>query len=58
MSLQGLTWSPASVTDWHMQDLKNALSPAETCEALGLPHMKVRKWHVQVRLVSSIWAQL
>lgn len=30
------------------QDLKNALSPAETCEALGLPQMKGRKWHVQV----------
>jgi hypothetical protein len=31
------------------QDLKNALSPAETCEAMGLPQMKGRKWHVQVR---------
>jgi hypothetical protein len=30
------------------QDLKNALSPAETCEAMGLPQMKGRKWHVQV----------
>ena len=30
------------------QDLKNALSPAECCEALGLPQMKGRKWHVQV----------
>ncbi|KAI3428664.1 hypothetical protein D9Q98_007487 [Chlorella vulgaris] len=29
------------------QDLKNALSPAETCEAMGLPQMKGRKWHVQ-----------
>jgi Arf/Sar family protein len=29
------------------QDLKNALSPAECCEALGLPQMKARKWHVQ-----------
>ncbi|KAL4428209.1 hypothetical protein ABPG75_002298 [Micractinium tetrahymenae] len=29
------------------QDLRNALSPAETCEALGLPQMKGRKWHVQ-----------
>lgn len=26
---------------------KNALTPAETCEALGLPQMKGRKWHVQ-----------
>lgn len=34
------------------QDLKDALSPAETCEAMGLPQMKARKWHVQVR-----WAQ-
>ena len=31
------------------QDLKNAVSPAECCEALGLPQMKGRKWHVQVR---------
>ncbi|EFN55310.1 hypothetical protein CHLNCDRAFT_35570 [Chlorella variabilis] len=29
------------------QDLKDALSPAETCEAMGLPQMKARKWHVQ-----------
>lgn len=29
------------------QDLRNALSPADTCEALGLPQMKGRKWHVQ-----------
>ena len=26
---------------------KNALSPAEAVEALGLPQMKGRKWHVQ-----------
>lgn len=26
---------------------RNALSPAETCEALGLLQMKGRKWHVQ-----------
>mmetsp|Transcript_30992 Transcript_30992/g.98952 ORF Transcript_30992/g.98952 Transcript_30992/m.98952 type:complete len:200 (+) Transcript_30992:254-853(+) len=29
------------------QDLPNCLSPAEVCEALGLPQMKSRKWHVQ-----------
>ncbi|KAL4433061.1 hypothetical protein ABPG77_006488 [Micractinium sp. CCAP 211/92] len=29
------------------QDLRDALSPADTCEALGLPQMKGRKWHVQ-----------
>lgn len=31
-----------------LKDLRNALSPADTCEALGLPQMKGRKWHVQV----------
>ena len=31
------------------QDLRGALSPAEACEAMGLPQMKGRKWHVQVR---------
>lgn len=37
------------------QDLKNALSPAETCEALGLPQMKGRKWHVQVGRAVGGW---
>ncbi|KFM27624.1 ADP-ribosylation factor 1 [Auxenochlorella protothecoides] len=29
------------------QDLPGALTPAETCEAMGLPALKGRKWHVQ-----------
>jgi ADP-ribosylation factor protein 1 len=29
------------------QDLKNALTPAETCQAMGLTQLKSRKWHVQ-----------
>lgn len=29
------------------QDMKGALSPAEVCQALGLPELKGRKWHVQ-----------
>lgn len=29
------------------QDLRDALTPAETCEAIGLSSMKGRKWHVQ-----------
>ena len=29
------------------QDMPNCLTPAEVCEALGLPALKGRKWHVQ-----------
>lgn len=29
------------------QDLRGALSPAEVCEAMGLPQLKARRWHVQ-----------
>ena len=29
------------------QDMPNALSPAEVCEAMGLMQLKGRKWHVQ-----------
>lgn len=29
------------------QDMPGALNTAEICEALGLPEMKSRKWHVQ-----------
>ena len=29
------------------QDMPNCLSPAEVCEALGLPQLRGRKWHVQ-----------
>lgn len=29
------------------QDMKGALTTAEVCEALGLPALKGRKWHVQ-----------
>lgn len=29
------------------QDMPGALNTAEICEALGLPSMKSRKWHVQ-----------
>mmetsp|Transcript_11157 Transcript_11157/g.19531 ORF Transcript_11157/g.19531 Transcript_11157/m.19531 type:complete len:186 (-) Transcript_11157:717-1274(-) len=29
------------------QDTRGCLSPAEVCEALGLPQLKSRKWHVQ-----------
>eukprot|EP00877_Chromochloris_zofingiensis_P008235 jgi/Chrzof1/3665/Cz13g04090.t1 len=29
------------------QDMKGALTPAEVCEALGLPELRGRRWHVQ-----------
>lgn len=29
------------------QDLKGALTPAETCEAMGMPGLRGRQWHVQ-----------
>jgi ADP-ribosylation factor protein 1 len=29
------------------QDMKGALTPAEVCQALALPDLKGRKWHVQ-----------
>jgi Arf/Sar family protein len=29
------------------QDMKGALTPAEVCQALGMPDLKGRKWHVQ-----------
>lgn len=29
------------------QDMRGCLTPAEVCEALGLPQLKNRKWHVQ-----------
>jgi ADP-ribosylation factor protein 1 len=29
------------------QDMKGCLTPAEVCNALGLPEMRTRKWHVQ-----------
>ncbi len=48
-STNQVSLNPATLTLLLPQDLKNALSPAECCEALGLPQMKGRKWHVQVR---------
>mmetsp|Transcript_6558 Transcript_6558/g.16762 ORF Transcript_6558/g.16762 Transcript_6558/m.16762 type:complete len:195 (-) Transcript_6558:34-618(-) len=32
------------------QDMKGCLQPAEVCEALGLPEMRGRKWHVQAAI--------
>ncbi len=29
------------------QDMKGCLTPAEVCEALGMPQLKNRKWQVQ-----------
>ena len=29
------------------QDMRNCMTTAEVCDALGLVELKVRKWHVQ-----------
>uniref|UniRef100_A0A061QX77 Arf/Sar family, other n=1 Tax=Tetraselmis sp. GSL018 TaxID=582737 RepID=A0A061QX77_9CHLO len=32
------------------QDMKGCLAPSEVCEALGLPEMRHRRWHVQAAI--------
>ncbi len=35
------------------QDMRGCLTPAEVCEALGLPQLKNRKWHVQSAIATQ-----
>ena len=35
------------------QDMKGCLTPAEVCEALGMPQLKGRRWHVQAAVATK-----
>lgn len=35
------------------QDMKGCLTPAEVCQALGMPQLRGRKWHVQAAVATK-----